>query len=637
MILTIIVMICSVYAVTVFTVFADSASYGEELMTEEFTGGRSIVLGGAKEGDEDYFAGIEGASVSFDGNNVNIRLKEVGKTDDAAAKVREIIRENNLGLSIFIYDPSVYTPFWSNGFVTVIRIILTAVSLLSICVVLRIYFRIKTPDLMILRAVGMTGGQAALLSLCETLVMYVVSLAAGMPLGAAVMRLMIPKLFSERLNNFTLAQVTYRFSSIRMITVALICLAAAVAGFLISSGGLREKRLVNYDAGNLSRRRRDVSGITAVYRRIGINGRIVYVLTIPVAVLIMLMTSIVTQPYVKRYGCDFIASGDHKDGASSIDYALIERLGEAGGVERIDYSYTNIDFALTGTEHTHDIEEYRKNRVILHILYGDDDYKGEADNVERKCLVDIKNADRFAVGDELSAECHIYGKGFTVTVAGYYDTGRTNTDIDLYVSERDFEYITGITTAPDTIYVFMKEDFTERDISEVREILSSDKSIVSFSDENEKAAEAVVLKKGVGTVAAVIGSSYIISALISLGTFTAVEIESKRRGILILYALGASKRMLGAVTGKVYLCRAAICSIICAVSGCAISNIYRLLSGETPCLYESDIMISVGVCAMLILLFIPVLSVSLYRILKTDYNDGEEDIINDGSQGPIAD
>ena len=272
------------------------------------------------------------------------------------------------------------------------------------------------------------------------------------------------------------------------------------------------------------------------------------------------------EPYVKRNGCDFIISDRYIADVSTLRQEDIDELLGFSCVDKVGYTYYNNNFKEKGTQ----VLSPTVGRAAFDVIYDDPSVK------EGEVYIDEKFGDQYKAGDTVEIVSTETGRELDIKISGTYRTENTQNKpryLTFYCTMDTFASLTGVETTPRSLYIYLKEDVTEQELSDIRAWLGE--TFVSYSDERQEIEDRRIIIERSQKVDMLRSAAMILTSSVTLWAVLMFEVYSRRDEISVLYNIGAEKRQLKKLLLIEMGMRSAVCSVlivsVCAVAG-AIKN-----------------------------------------------------------------
>ena len=272
------------------------------------------------------------------------------------------------------------------------------------------------------------------------------------------------------------------------------------------------------------------------------------------------------EPYVKRNGCDFIVSDPYIADVSTLRQEDIDELLGFSCVDKVGYTYYNNNFKEKGTQ----VLSPTVGRAAFDVIYDDPSVK------EGEVYIDEKFGDQYKAGDTIEIVSTETNRELDIKISGTYKTENTQNKpryLTFYCTMDTFSALTGVKTTPRSLFVYLKEDVTEQELSDIRAWLGE--TFVSYSDERQEIEDRRIIVERSQKVDMLRSAAMILTSSVTLWAVLMFEVYSRRDEISVLYSIGAEKGQLKKLLLIEMGMRSAVCSVlivsVCAVAG-AVKN-----------------------------------------------------------------
>lgn len=567
------VLFLSVFSLAFFSAYADSLAYGELLQTLEETNGANIKVSNATKEDVSMFDSLENVTIWYEDGTIYIAC-DIHSSEDVAVKTAEIIRNSKKDLGMLLYSPSMFMPYFEEGFVTVIKFIMSAVSLVSIYYIFNVFIERQHKDFAIYKSVGMSREQFTVIVGIEFFAVFVLAVLLALPAAGLALRLLVSLFFKVKITMSLVGYAVYRFQSKKQIFVLALALLTTMLAYFITlykyfgSRTLEKslKRTGNFKRTASSMKKKSIFALLPFlkFARNRTLTVIAVMLILPVFGYAVYEMNYGYEPYVKRNGCDFIISDRYIADVSTLRQEDIDELLGFSCVDKVGYTYYNNNFKVKGAK------TVSQNTVLamFQIVYDDPSVK------EGEVYIDEKFSDQYKAGDTIEIVSIQTNRELDIKISGTYKTDRSPTYPMLYCTMDTFSALTGIETTPRSLFVYLKEDVTEQELSDIRAWLN-DTFPNSYSDERQEIEDRRIIVERSQKVDMLRSAAMILTSSVTLWAVLMFEVYSRRDEISVLYSIGAEKRQLKKLLLIEMGMRSAVCSVlivsVCAVAG-AIKN-----------------------------------------------------------------
>ena len=566
------VLFLSVFSLAFFSAYADSLAYGELLQTLEETNGANIKVSNATKEDVSMFDSLENVTIWYEDGTIYIAC-DIHSSEDVAVKTAEIIRNSKKDLGMLLYSPSMFMPYFEEGFVTVIKFIMSAVSLVSIYYIFNVFIERQHKDFAIYKSVGMSREQFTVIVGIEFFAVFVLAVLLALPAAGLALRLLVSLYFKVKITMSLIGYAVYRFQTKKQIFVLALALLTTMLAFFITlhkyfGSHTLEKtlnRTGNFKRTASSMKKKSIFAFLPFlkFARNRTLTLIAAMLILPVFGYAVYEMNYGYEPYVKRYGCDFMISDQYIADVSTLRQEDIDELLGFSCVDKVGYTYYNNNFKVKGAK------EVSQNigRAMFQIVYDDPSVK------EGEVYIDEKFGDQYKAGDTIEIVSTETNRELDIKISGTYKTEGYPTYPILYCTMDTFAALTGIETTPRALFVYLKEDVTEQELSDIRAWMGD--TFGSYSDERQEIEDRRIIVERSQKVDMLRSAAMILTSSVTLWAVLMFEVYSRRDEISVLYSIGAEKRQLKKLLLIEMGMRSAVCSVlivsVCAVAG-AIKN-----------------------------------------------------------------
>lgn len=567
------VLFLSVFSLAFFSAYADSLSYGEFLQKLEESNGANIKVRNASEEDISMFDSLENVTIWYEDGVIYIACDDIPSSREVADKTSRIIIDSKKDLKMLFYTPEFFAPFFEEGFVTVIKFIMSAVSLVSIYYIFNVFIERQHKDFAIYKSVGMSTGQFMIIVGIEVFAVYVLAVLLALPAAGLALRLLVSLFFKVKITMSSVGYAVYRFQSKKQIFVLALALLTTMLAYFITlykyfgSRTLEKslKRTGNFKRTASSMKKKSIFALLPFlkFARNRTLTLIAAMLILPVFGYAVYEMNYGYEPYVKRYGCDFMISDQYIADVSTLRQEDIDELLGFSCVDKVGYTYYNNNFKVKGAK------EVSQNigRAMFQIVYDDPSVK------EGEVYIDEKFGDQYKAGDTIEIVSTETNRELDIKISGTYKTDRSPTYPMLYCTMDTFSALTGVETTPRALFVYLKEDVTEQELSDIRAWMGD--TFGSYSDERQEIEDRRIIVERSQKVDMLRSAAMILTSSVTLWAVLMFEVYSRRDEISVLYSIGAEKRQLKKLLLIEMGMRSAVCSVlivsVCAVAG-AIKN-----------------------------------------------------------------
>ncbi len=569
------VLFLSVFSLAFFSAYADSLSYGELLQALEESNGANIKVSNASKEDVSMFDSLENVTIWYEDGTIYIAC-DIHSSEDVAVKTAEIIRNSKKDLGMLLYSPSMFMPYFEEEFVTVIKFIMSAVSLISIYYIFNVFVERQHKDFAIYKSVGMSREQFTVIVGIEFFAVFFLSALLALPVAGLALRLLVSLFFKVKITMSLVGYAVYRFQSKKQIFVLALALLTTMLAYFITlykyfgSRTLEKslKRTGNFKRTASSMKKKSIFALLPFlkFARNRMLTLIAAMLILPVFGYAVYEMNYGYEPYVKRYGCDFMISDQYIADVSTLRQEDIDELLGFSCVDKVGYTYYNNNFKVKGAK------EVSQNigRAMFQIVYDDPSVK------EGEVYIDEKFGDQYKAGDVIEIVSTETGRELDIKISGTYKIKNTQNKpryLTFYCTMDTFSALTGVETTPRSLFVYLKEDVTEQELSDIRAWMGD--TFGSYSDERQEIEDRRIIVERSQKVDMLRSAAMILTSSVTLWAVLMFEVYSRRDEISVLYSIGAEKRQLKKLLLIEMGMRSAVCSVlivsVCAVAG-AIKN-----------------------------------------------------------------
>lgn len=567
------VLFLSVFSLAFFSAYADSLAYGELLQALEESNGANIKVSNASKEDVSMFDSLENVTIWYEDGTIYIAC-DIHSSEDVAVKTAEIIRNSKKDLRMLFYTPSWFASYFEEGFVTVIKFIMSAVSLVSIYYIFNVFIERQHKDFAIYKSVGMSREQFTVIVGIEFFAVFVLAVLLALPAAGLALRLLVSLYFKVKITMSSIGYAVYRFQTKKQIFVLALALLTTMLAYFITlykyfgSHTLAKSlnRTGNFKRTASSMKKKSIFALLPFlkFARNRTLTVIAVMLILPVFGYAVYEMNYGYEPYVKRYGCDFIISDRYIADVSTLRQEDIDELLGFSCVDKVGYTYYNNNFKVKGAK------TVSQNTVLamFQIVYDDPSVK------DGEVYIDEIFSDQYKAGDTIEIVSIQTNRELDIKISGTYKTDRSPTYPMLYCTMDTFSALTGIETTPRSLFVYLKEDVTEQELSDIRKWLN-DTFPNSYSDERQEIEDRRIIIERSKKVDMLRSAAMILTSSVTLWAVLMFEVYSRRDEISVLYNIGAEKRQLKKLLLIEMGMRSAVCSVlivsVCAVAG-AIKN-----------------------------------------------------------------
>ena len=570
------VLFLSVFSLAFFSAYADSLSYGEFLQKLEESNGANIKVRNASEEDISMFDSLENVTIWYEDGAIYIACDDIPSSREVADKTSRIIIDSKKDLKMLFYTPEFFAPFFEEGFVTVIKFIMSAVSLVSIYYIFNVFIERQHKDFAIYKSVGMSTGQFMIIVGIEVFAVYVLAVLLALPAAGLALRLLVSLFFKVKITMSSVGHAVYRFQTKKQIFVLALALLTTMLAYFITlykyfgSRTLEKslKRTGNFKRTASSMKKKSIFALLPFlkFARNRTLTVIAAMLILPVFGYAVYEMNYGYEPYVKRYGCDFIVSDKYIADVSTLRQEDIDALLGFSYVDKVGYDYYNNNFNEKGTQ----VLSPTVGRAAFEVIYDDPSVK------EGEVYIDEKFGDQYKAGDVIEIVSTETGRELDIKISGTYKIKNTQNKpryLTFYCTMDTFSALTGVETTPRSLFVYLKEDVTEQELSDIRAWMGD--TFGSYSDERQEIEDRRIIVERSQKVDMLRSAAMILTSSVTLWSVLMFEVYSRSDEISVLYSIGAEKGQLKKLLLIEMGMRSAVCSVlivsVCAVAG-AIKN-----------------------------------------------------------------
>ena len=354
------VLFLSVFSLAFFSAYADSLSYGEFLQKLEESNGANIKVRNASEEDISMFDSLENVTVWYEDGTIYIACDNINSSEDVAVKTSEIIVNSKKDLRMLFYTPSWFASYFEEGFVTVIKFIMSAVSLVSIYYIFNVFIERQHKDFAIYKSVGMSREQFTVIIGIEFFAVFVLAVLLALPAAGLALRLLVSLYFKVKITMSSIGYAVYRFQTKKQIFVLALALLTTMLAYFITlykyfgSHTLAKSlnRTGNFKRTASSMKKKSIFALLP-FLKFARNRKLTVIavmLILPVFGYAVYEMNYGYEPYVKRNGCDFIVSDRYIADVSTLRQEDIDELLGFSCVDKVGYTYYNNNFKVKGAK-----------------------------------------------------------------------------------------------------------------------------------------------------------------------------------------------------------------------------------------------------------------------------------------------
>ena len=570
------VLFLSVFSLAFFSAYADSLAYGELLQALEESNGANIKVRNATKEDVSMFDSLENVTVWYEDGTIYIACDNINSSEDVAVKTSEIIVNSKKDLRMLFYTPSWFASYFEEGFVTVIKFIMSAVSLVSIYYIFNVFIERQHKDFAIYKSVGMSREQFTVIIGIEFFAVFVLAVLLALPAAGLALRLLVSLYFKVKITMSSIGYAVYRFQTKKQIFVLALALLTTMLAYFITlykyfgSHTLAKSlnRTGNFKRTASSMKKKSIFALLPFlkFARNRTLTVIAVMLILPVFGYAVYEMNYGYEPYVKRNGCDFIISDRYIADVSTLRQEDIDELLGFSCVDKVGYTYYNNNFKEKGTQ----VLSPTVGRAAFDVIYDDPSVK------EGEVYIDEKFGDQYKAGDTVEIVSTETGRELDIKISGTYKIENTQNKpryLTFYCTMDTFSALTGVETTPRALFVYLKEDVTEQELSDIRAWMGD--TFGSYSDERQEIEDRRIIVERSQKVDLLRSAAMFLTSSVTMWAVLMFEVYSRRDEISVLYSIGAEKRQLKKLLLIEMGMRSAVCSVlivsVCAVAG-AIKN-----------------------------------------------------------------
>lgn len=609
--IAVIITIC-ITVINIMSIYMDSNIYGDELRRFEITKGAEIWIKNATPNDFMYFKGLGVAETKYENGTVYVTLYNERDFDNIRKEVNEIIKRNGLNVDASMsYSEMVHkssVPVEMQILFNVLKLIFTAIGTVSIYFIYTMFIANKKKDIGILSALGIRKKQLFKLLFLELFVIYTVSFIAALIISNGLMYILIRNFLSVKHENWV--YIMYKFSISSAVSNFILSLVSLAAAFVISTKKILSASVIetmkNSSINPNINRNINIWNKTSAVKYISkanmlrnkkhfLISSLLSIPTICICIVILNYTNLLTRPAAEN---DFSISVEYGEAYSNAELISdnIELLKNVNEIEDISYQiyfnnfFINIDntklylptfTTVDGINYAHvsinviknsDIGKYR-NKSKGNI----DNYNLENHVIISKNIKKLKytEGDKIYVGTyaikNVNASLNKKENMRELTIAGFIDTVQYDSFMNIYVTEENFERITGYPPVPTIINVNLKDG---ADIEAVRSELYEifDEESFNILDNIYRQEVGDQLYAGIVILIVFLCSSLFMCIIILLWAFISYYIHSQKTQIHILDMIGAYIKTIVQIFVLESAAKALVNSVAGIVSGTLISH-----------------------------------------------------------------
>ena len=231
--LAFLVLFFSVFSLSFFSAFTDSAANGEVLDTvETVTHGANITVYPAAESDMALYSSLDIAEMWFEDGTICIKCHKQTDTDRIKFQIAAINNGAGNGLRVSSFAPSVYEGLFDQDFVIGLKALLCAVSAISIYYIFTVLIERQKDDFSVYRMLGMKRGSFYRLVGFEFLIVLPAALLLAIPAAAGLMKLVIALFFRDIIHNNALGVLVFRFRTSNILLIAALTVFSSLVAYI---------------------------------------------------------------------------------------------------------------------------------------------------------------------------------------------------------------------------------------------------------------------------------------------------------------------------------------------------------------------------------------------------------------------
>lgn len=615
--LTFLVLFLSVFSLSFFSAFTDSAANGEVLDTiETMTHGANITVFPAAESDMARYSSLDIAEMWFEDGTIYITCHEQADTDRIKFQIAAINEREHNGLRVSSFAPSVTEGLFDQDWVISLKALLCAVSAISIYYIFTVLIERQKDDFAVFRMLGMKRKSFLKLIGAEFLIVLPAALLLAIPAAAGLMKLVIALFFRDIIHNNALGVLVFRFRTSNILLIAALTVFSSLVAYIsvlrryFASRRVRGEKLIFPRTDFVFRRKSVCTTLPVIkFRRVRKLNWIALLLVAPVGLLALIELNQLFEPAEKRYGCDFIVSDPGIEDVSGLAAEDLEQIESFSFVSRVVPSYYNNNFRESGAEQAETLDPFQ-GRVAFSVLY-------DAETLP-ECAADAVYADskfqgEYSIGDTIRIKSTSTGRECSVKIAGFYDSPDDPAYLTLWCTMDHFRSLTGIETTPRSVMIYLSDDASEAEYEDFRIWIAN--TFSSFSDERQLVSESVIMAERMKKVGVIRSSATILATLVSLGAILMMEVDEREEDYAIMTEIGGTGRQMRNVLNIEMFLRFALCVSVTVLPDMALT-LWKAAKGS-PGFSWLDLLIDFCMALLVLGAFTLLPQASLNRILNS--------------------
>lgn len=527
------VMFFCAFSLSIFCVFTDSAAHGEYLESLRITHGANLSIYPAVENDVSLFRSMDIEKIWLEEEFIYIKCKAQKDTDVTACKAAEIIDEANRDLHVRTFDPSVSYSVFEHGFVNVVKFYICVISSISIFFVFATLVEREIKE-SITRDKKTNNSYIYKIIYFEFWFLLFVAILLAIPLSSTVAKIVIEYYFRDIIHDNALGNVVYRYKFGTIIFELLLMLVSSAISFYSVLyrysgylGNCTTDKCISTDD-SVNRRVISSASLTIITRRQKKKENTILVCVYSLVTLFALFEfNQIYEPDEKYLGSDFVVSDPGIGDMSEISWEDIDEIIGFSCVSNTIYSYYNNNFVEYNEGQVesscHDID-----RVAFNVFF-DDDTLPKCSIASNAVYADSIFQDHYSIGDTITIKNIMTDKVFEAMIVGFYEMPNTSSYLTMLCNIDNFKKMTGIDSAPKSVIIYLNNNTSENEISELREWI--EEKDLYYSDENRKVYESMEIKKRIKTISIIYSGALIISTIITLSSFLLSDVDYVKQEI----------------------------------------------------------------------------------------------------------
>ncbi|MCR5682726.1 MAG: hypothetical protein K6G29_09785 [Clostridiales bacterium] len=617
--LTFLVLFLSVFSLSFFSAFTDSAAYGEVLVAETVTNGANVIVSPASESDTELFSALDLAEIWYEDGAIYLKCRRQADTDRIRVQAATICNRENNGMRVRAFDASFSEGLFEQDFVIGLKALLCAVSAISIYYIFTVLVERQKDDFAVFRMLGMKRASFLKLIGAEFLIVLPASLILAIPAAAGLMKLVITLFFGDVIRNNALGYLAFRLKASNiLLIVALTVFSSAFAYvsvlrryFRISRAAGGEK-LIFPRTDFIFKRKSVYTSLPVIkFRRVRKLNRIALLLVAPVGLLALIELNQLFEPAEKRYGCDFIVSDPGIEDVSGLAAEDLEQIESFSFVSRVVPSYYSNNYTKADADRS-DMLDPMRDRAAFSVIYNAGTLPECAASLDA-VYADSNFEREYSVGDTVRIQSMATGREIRAKIAGFYDSPDDPTYLTLYCTPDNFRSLTGIETTPRSVRIYLSDDVSEAEYEDFCGWLAS--AFTSFSDERQEVKDSIVLAERMKKVGVIRSSATILATLVSLGAILMMEVDERETDYSIMTEIGGTGRQMRNVLNIEMLLRFGLCVSVTVLPDMALT-LWKAAKGS-PGFSWLDLLIDFCMALLVLGAFTLLPQASLNRILNS--------------------